>query len=205
MKNSAPATGAVTSGDTLYFATVQSDPSGRLRLIKSRSGELVLRGRDQLSLRMFTRFLLNFLQTKRINSLTYIHSPAAGPQMGGPESYKVEALLQLMPCDVHLLPSVALTAFMKRPGVCAPGADRERLQKHAANMQERAIYAALYEPPAPKALSSRITNAQLPQALLPADPPAVVAAPARCREKPPKAVDKQDNDDLAAMMEAMYR
>ena len=60
------------AGSCLYIATIGTDKDGRVRLIKSMSREFELYGRDQSSLAMFTRFVLDWLQSKGIERLRLI-------------------------------------------------------------------------------------------------------------------------------------
>lgn len=137
-------TGALMAGSCLYIATIGTDKDSRVRLIKSMSREFELYGRDQTSLAMFTRFILDWVQSKGIERLRLISSPASGGHMAGAAAYKVEAALQLLPIEVELIPSVSITAFDKSADGTIPGPDRCRLGSSSAKLQHRAILAAAF-------------------------------------------------------------
>ena len=132
------------AGSCLYIATIGTDKDGRVRLIKSMSREFEFYGRDQTSLVMFTRFVLDWVQSKGIDRLRLISSPASGGHMATAAAYKVEAALQLLPVEVELIPSVSITTFDKSADGTVPGPDRCRLGSNSAKLQHRAILAAAF-------------------------------------------------------------
>lgn len=137
------------AGSCLYIATIGPDQEGRVRLIKSMSREFELYGRDQTSLAIFTRFVLDWLQSKSIECVKLISSPASGGHMAAAATYKVEAALQLLPIRVELVPSVSITAFANSSDDTVPGPDRCRLGSNFAKLQHRAILAAAFKAAAP--------------------------------------------------------
>lgn len=141
------------AGSCLYIATIGGDREGRVRLVKSMSREFELHGRDQMSLAIFTSFVLDWLQAKEIECVTLISSPASGGHMAGAATYKVEAALQLLPIEVVLVPSASITAFEKSSDETVPGPDRGRLGSSFAKLQHRAILAAAFRTAAPAEIS----------------------------------------------------
>jgi hypothetical protein len=137
-------TGALMAGQTLYLATVGQDHAGRIRLIRSMSREFELHGRDQAALEVFAVFVLTFLESREIKELTFVSSPEAGGHMAKAHAYKVEALMQLLPINVKLVPSASLTVYGDRTDKTVPGADLARLSSAQAKLQKRAILAAIY-------------------------------------------------------------
>ncbi len=137
-------TGATFNGEALYLATIGKDREGRTRLIKSKSDEIRLLGREQPALHMFARELLTFLQSAAISQLVLVISPGAGTHMAKAECYKAEAVVQLMPVKVILWHAAAIPPFACRTDICIPGPDRSRLGRQEAKAQERAILAAVY-------------------------------------------------------------
>jgi hypothetical protein len=147
-------------GSWLYIATIGTDGTGRTRLVKSLSREFRLHGRDQVALTTFTSFVLDFLEAKKISSLTLVASPRAGTHMAGADTYKVEAALQLLPLRVALVPSTAITQFgRKADGI--PGPDCSRLGKQAAKLQSRAITAAAYAASKPVAVVEQFSQGSI--------------------------------------------
>lgn len=137
-------TGALMAGNTLYLATVGEDRAGRIRLVRSMSKEFELHGRDQVSLEVFAAFVLSFLESREIQNLTFVSPPGAGGHMARAHAYKVEAMLQLLPVMVRLVPSASLTVFGNSTEDSVPGADQARLSSADAKLQKRAILAAIY-------------------------------------------------------------
>lgn len=136
-------TGASFAQGLLYIATIGHDREGRLRLVKSKSTEVRLVDRRQVSLQAFAQHLLGFLQVNQITQLTFVYSPAAGSHMAHFGSYKSEAVLQLMPVKVELLHASQIDN-VARTADSLPGSDRARLGAAGAKCQSRAIVAAYH-------------------------------------------------------------
>lgn len=137
-------TGAVASGSCLYLATIGTDKDGRTRLIKSRSGEVRLFDREQISLKTFASFLLDFLEQRTIEQVVLVSSPESGTHKAMASTYKIETVLQMMPVRVALLSAFSLANRRLPSGAHFPGADRERLSASDAKLQSRAISVAVH-------------------------------------------------------------
>lgn len=138
------ATGAVASAGCLYVASIKVDSDGRIRLVKSRSGEVRLHERGQLSLQMFAKFASRFLERRNIEQLALICSPEAGSHMARASTYKIEAVLQLLPVTVELVTSAAISQFASKAEAHPPAPDKDRLSRDGCKYQARAILAALH-------------------------------------------------------------
>lgn len=139
------ATGAIASAGCLYIATIRADADGRLRLVKSRSGEVRLIERTQLSLQMFATYLVDFLQAREIDRMTYVYAPDAGSHMALGSSYRIEAVVQLLPVSVKLVSPTTVTSLAGKAERNVPAPDHDRLSAEGRRVQARAILAAVHE------------------------------------------------------------
>ncbi|WP_445193917.1 DUF3010 family protein [Sphingomonas sp. Tas61C01] len=138
------ATGIILSAGTAYFATIAQDAAGRVRLIKSRSGEIELPGTSQIELRMFATFLLQFLDKRQVRSATIVPSPRSGTYTAPATNYLIEALIKLAVPEIFDVHPSKLRAFGDRDDIHVPGVDRQRLNRLDAEKQHRAILAASF-------------------------------------------------------------
>jgi hypothetical protein len=124
-------TGAAISGDELVLVTVVCSEAG-LSIERSASIKLRLNGgTDQESVRAFFSAVAGFVRNQNIDHVVVKERKARGRFAGGPTSFKIEALLQVLEnCKIEILAASTIAAAAKRNNFGLPR-DAFQYQKDA--------------------------------------------------------------------------
>ncbi len=102
---------AIIEGDGESYSYLESDPK-RVNLDDDESSDHV---------RSFAEVFQSLVRDQRIDHLGIKKRNKSGEYAGGPTSFKIEGILQLLDgCEVHLVAPATIAAFLRRQAVPKP-------------------------------------------------------------------------------------
>jgi hypothetical protein len=112
--------GATIRAKELILVTVEESHAGQRALVLGASNKFPLDDSDQAHVKDFYKALDSFVSASKIDRLALVGRISGGQFGGGSTGFKIEALLQLLPVTVEIIPAKTLATWEKKNpnGIC---------------------------------------------------------------------------------------
>jgi len=113
--------GATIRAKELVLVVIEEGQGGERTFVADDSSKLSLNDKDQAHVKDFYKTLESVVLSTKVDRIFLVGRPSGGQFGGGSTGFKIEALLQLLPVTVEIIPPKTLKTWDdKNPnGICA--------------------------------------------------------------------------------------